>query len=120
MKYLYIFIALFSLTLQNTFAGGGVLWNFRGSGSATDSAIKTWDIHTDDIPKIIIWAIDFFLWIAWSIAVVFIIFWAYKILFGSLEQDITKWRDTVFMALWGFAIASLAWFIVKFLLNNLS
>jgi len=74
----------------------------------------------EDIPNILKWAIDFFMWIAWTIAIIFIIIWAYQILFGSLEQDKTKWKNTIIMALWGFAIASLAWLIIKFLLENLS
>jgi type IV secretory pathway VirB2 component (pilin) len=58
--------------------------------------------------------------IAGTVAIIFIIIWAYKILFGSLEQDKTKWKDTIIMALSGFAIASLAWFIIKFIIDNFS
>ena len=82
--------------------------------------LKTWDIHLVDIPNMITNAIDFFMWFAWLIAVLFVIIWAYKILFGSLQQDKTKWRDTVIMALGWFAIAILAWFIVKLIIDNFS
>jgi type IV secretory pathway VirB2 component (pilin) len=58
--------------------------------------------------------------IAGTIAIIFIIIWAYKILFGSLEQDKTKWKDTIIMALSWFAIASLAWFIIKLIIDNFS
>jgi len=58
--------------------------------------------------------------IAGTISVIFIIIGAYKILFGSLQQDKTKGRDTIIMALGGFALAALAWFIIKVILANLS
>lgn len=114
MKFIFYTIIAFISTMSFTYADGWVLWNI------SEEKIRTGDIHTDDIPNIIVDAINFFMSIAGTIAVIFVIIWAYKILFGSLEQDKTKWRDTILMALWGFAIASLAWFIVKFLLNNLS
>jgi multisubunit Na+/H+ antiporter MnhF subunit len=75
-------------------------------------------INLADIPNMIKSAIEFFIWIAWTIAVIFVIIWAYKIIFGSLQQDKTKWKDTIIMALWGFIIAALAWFIVQFIFDN--
>lgn len=98
------------------FADGGIFWSF--SWSYTEKALKTWDIHIDDIPLIITGAINFFMWIAGTIAVIFIIIGAYQILLGSLEQDKTKGKTTVVLALTWFAIASLSWFIVKFILDN--
>lgn len=83
--------------------------------------LKNWhEIWFDDIPVFVTNAINFLMWIAATIAIIFIIIWAYKILFGSISQDKTKWRDTIFMAIWGFIIASLAWFIVKLILDNFS
>ena len=112
-KIIYIFL-WYILTLQISFADSWIFWGL------TELEIRRWEIHTDDIPWIIKWAIDFFINIAWSIAIIFIIIWAYKILFGSLEQDKTKWKDTIIMALGWFVIASLAWFIVKIIIDNLS
>lgn len=121
-KLFYTFI-WYILTLQLTFADWWILWNFaekRWTGiTDTETALKNWDVHVSDIPNIIKWAIDFFITIAWTIAIIFIIIWAYKILLGSLEQDKTKWKDTIIMAIGWFAIASLAWFIVNLLINNL-
>lgn len=118
MKYLYASFYIFFSTGLSVFADSWVLGDFQGAES--EQKIRTGDIHTEDIPNILVNAINFFMGIAGTIAVIFIIIGAYKILFGSLEQDKTKGRDTILMALGGFAIASLAWFIVKFLLNNLS
>lgn len=82
--------------------------------------LRTWDVHLVDIPNMIRNAIDFFMWFAWFIAIIFVIIWAYKILFWSLQQDKTKWKDTIIMALGWFAIAILAWFIVKLVIDNFS
>lgn len=116
-KIFYTFM-WYILSLQLTFADGWILWDFRWE--ETEKAIKNWDIHLEDIPNMINSAINFFMSIAWTIAIIFIIVWAYKILFGSLEQDKTKWKDTILMALGWFAIASLAWFIIKLIVANLS
>ena len=73
-----------------------------------------------NIPMIIKDAIDFFMSLAWTIAVIFVIIWGYKIVFWSLEQDKTKWKDTIFMAIWGFALAALSRVIIKLIVDNLS
>ncbi len=93
-------------------------WLKSENWKSASERIRTGDIHVWDIPGIIKAMIDIFLWIAWTVAVIFVIIWAYKILFGSLQQDITKWRDTIIMALTWFAFATLAWFIVKFVFTN--
>jgi type IV secretory pathway VirB2 component (pilin) len=115
---LFVFIA----NIQSTFAENWVeqdLWLFWSTNSCLpENAMREWNIHIEDIPCMIQGAINFFLWIAWTIAVIFVIIWAYKILFGSLSQDKTKWKDTIIMALTGFAIATLSWFIIKILLDN--
>ena len=86
--------------------------------SKTTKQIREWDFHLEDIAPIINSMINVFLSIAWTVAVIFVIIGAYKLLFGSLKQDHTKWRETIIMALTGFAISLLAWFIVKFIFNN--
>jgi len=88
--------------------------------SKTVKQIREWDFHLEDIAPIINSMINIFLSLAWTVAVIFVIIGAYKMLFGSLTQDVTKWRSTIIMALTGFAISLLAWFIVKFIFNNFS
>lgn len=80
--------------------------------------LRNGDVWLDDIPNAIRSLIDFFMGIAGTIAVIFIIIGAYKILFWSLQQDKTKGRDTIIMALSGFALAALAWMIIKIILAN--
>lgn len=113
----YFFYILWLLTsIQTSFASDDawLLWD-----SLTTKQLREWDIHTSDIPWVIKGAINFWMWIAWTIAVIFIILWAFKILFWSLEQDKTKWKDTIIMAIFWFAIASLAWFIIRLVIDNL-
>lgn len=115
-RLLALFICLF--TSLTTFADGGVFWDKTSKWEDMEAALKKWEIHVDDIPNIIRNAIDYFMAIAWTIAVIFIIIGAFQILIGSLEQNKTKGKTTVVLALTWFAIASLAWFIVKFILDN--
>ena len=126
MKNIIYSILAYTATIQIALAewDGWILWDFAESrdwgNTSTTNALRTWDIHIDDIPVMIQWAINFFMGIAWTVAIIFIIIWAYKILFGSLEQDKTKWKDTIIMAIGWFALASLAWFIIKMIIDNLS
>ncbi len=112
MKKMFLLAIAYSSIISQTFAAD----NYLGISNAD---LKNWNVHIDDIPKAITSAINFFMSIAGTIAVIFVIIGAYKILFGSLQQDKTKWRDTIIMALGGFALAALSWMIVKVILNNL-
>ncbi len=96
----------------------GILWEF--SWDETNEKLRSWNITTEDIPKMLTNMIDFGINIAWTIAIIFIIIWAYKLLFGAIEQDKSKWKNTIIMAIWGFVIASLAWFIIRLILDNFS
>ena len=110
IKKIYIYIIIILLNINYSYAENGLLewvWNPR-----------TWDIHSEDIP-IIIWnAIDYFMWIAWGIAILFIIIWAYKILFWSLTWDKSKWKETIFAALVWFTLAATSWLIMSFIIEN--
>jgi len=115
MKNIFLIIMWFILSTHASFADWWILWD-----KVSEDQLRRWEVHIDDIPNIIKWAIDFLMSIAWTIAIIFVIIWAYKILFGSLEQDKTKWKDTIIMAVFWFAIASLAWFIIRLIIDNLS
>lgn len=86
--------------------------------SVSETNLREWRIHIDDIPNIIRDAIDFFMWIAATVAIIFIIIWAYKILFWSITQETSEWKNTIIMAITWFVIASLSWFIIKLILDN--
>lgn len=113
MKYCYILLAFISSYATSFAADDNIL-------GISENKLRNGDIHLDDIPNAIKSAIDFFMSIAATISVIFIVVGAYKILFGSLQQDKTKGRDTIIMALSWFALAALAWFIIKIILANLS
>lgn len=111
-----IALTVYALSSVTTYADDlGVM----GSDSwVTTKQFREWDIHVDDIPKLLNWAINFLLSIAGTISVIFIIIWAYQIAIGSLSQEKTKWKDTIIMALYGFWIATLSWAIMKFIISN--
>jgi len=114
IKYIFILIVAHASMMQS-FAewDSGIFWD---SISASD--LRNGNVSLDSIPSMIVSATNFLMGIAGTIAVIFVIIWAYQLLFGSLQQDKTKWRNTILMALGGFAIASLAWFIVKLIIDN--
>ncbi len=86
----------------------------------SNAKLRKWDVDIDDIPVAIKSVTDFFMGIAGTIAVIFIIIGAYQILFWWLTGDRSKWRNTIIMALSWFALASLAWVIIKVIVNNLA
>ena len=115
---IYIWLLLLLINKISFAADGWVFWKeYWDKLKWKKWKWEEW-LSLTDIPNMIKNMIEFFIWIAWTIAVIFVIVWAYKILFGSLQQDKTKWKDTIIMALWGFVIASLAWFIVQFIFDN--
>lgn len=120
MQKIFLMMLLYMLNLELALADWWLFWDFKWSPWATEKALRTWDIHTEDIPNMIRAAIDFFLGIAWTISIIFIIVWAYQLLMWSLESDSKSWKKTIAMAIGGFAISALAWFIIWLIINNLS
>lgn len=119
MKKIFFIFVWYILSLEYIFATdrwweSWVFWSGISWGQ-----LRYWEIHTDDIPLMIRWAINFLLWISGTVAVIFIIVWAYKILFSWFESDKSAGKNTIIMALTWFAIASLAWVIISFMLENL-
>lgn len=112
MKKIFYILLSYSLLSQRSFAADdNILW-------IDNDDLRNGNVGLEDIPNAIRSLIDFFMGIAGTIAVIFIIIWAYKILFWSLQQDKTKGRDTIIMALSGFALAALSWMIIKVILAN--
>lgn len=103
------------LSISNTFATGKWLLEWT---SWDVKKIRSGDLHIDDIAWTIKWMIDIFLSLSWTISVIFVIIWAYYLLFWSTKWDTSKWRETITMALTGFAISVLSWFIVKMIFDN--
>ena len=107
-------LLVFESSLVTNAADGWIFWD-----SITAERLRKWEVHVWDIPWMIKWVIDFLLWLSWTIAVIFIIVWAYKTLFSSFKWDNSEWKNTIKMAITWFIIASLAWFIISFIIENL-
>ncbi len=115
-----IHFILFGIFLSwNSLAAAPNTW-LLGWCDKTEQAIREWNIHFADFACLIRYMIDFFLYFAATIALIFVIIWAYQVAFGALSDNKTQWKDTILMALWGLALAALAWVIVKFILENIS
>ena len=99
--------------------GWGGIWG-DAETCITAAELKNGDMHLDDFPCIVNGMINIFMGFAATLAVIFVIVWAYQILFGSLEWNKTKGKETITMALAGFALAAFSWLIIKFILNNFS
>jgi len=108
-----IFIILaFVLSVNSTFAAASSLF---GDGCVEDKKI-TWNTF----PKCITGAIDFWMSIVWAVCILFIVVWAYRILFWWVVWDKAKWKQTIISALVWFALACSAWLIVSLLIQNLT
>lgn len=83
MKYLLSFSLLLLLSFEKAFA----VDNYTG---ISNGRLRNGDVHLNDVPGVLRSVIDFFMGIAGTISVIFIIIGAYKILFGSLNQDRTE------------------------------
>lgn len=111
----YIFLAYLLSLHANIYAWDAwILWWI------SQTKIRDGDIHTDDIPKILTYAVDFLMWFAGTIAIIFIIVWAYKIALWTLEWDKSKWKETIIYALGWFILAACSWLIMKFVIDNFS
>ena len=105
---LSLFILYYYFKSNNTYAD--ILWN--------NWSMSSWDVTFYDIPNMISHAIEVFMWLAWTVSIIFIIFGSYQIMYGSTSWDKSKWRNTVIAAIWGFILAALWYVIVNFIIDN--
>ena len=96
----------------------GWLWAWDSEICVTAQDLRTGELDLEDIPCILRWMIDIFMGFAASIAVIFVIIWAYQIIIGSVSGDKSKWKSTIIMALVWFALAAFSWFIVRLIIDN--
>lgn len=116
LKYIFFWILLSNHAKIFAWDAWVLGWLWKDS----QEKIRKWNIHTDDIPKIISYAIDYLLWFAATISIVFIIIWAYKITIWSVDWDKSDWKKTIMLAIWWFVLASLSWLILKLIIDNFS
>ncbi|MCH8518455.1 hypothetical protein LAT59_01720 [Candidatus Gracilibacteria bacterium] len=117
--FLYIFLGYLSI-VQTYALSIDIQGNSNNILGIDNTRLREGRVGLSDIPLAIRNAIDFFMGIAATVAVIFIVIGAYKILFGSLQQDKTKGRDTIIAALGGFALAALSWMIIRLIISNFS
>lgn len=114
IRYL-ILVLLFSLHSQIYATDTWILWWIWSV-----EKIRKWEIHANDIPGIISFAIDYLMWFAATISIIFIIIWAFKIALWSIEWEKSNGKKTIVYALAWFVLASLSWLIMKLIIDNFS
>lgn len=119
MKKIFFSFLGFILSTQISFAVDDA-WVLSWIWENAQTKIREGNIHIGDIPKIIVGAIDFFMGFAATISLIFIIIWAYQMLFGSVFDQKSKGKETIIMAISWLALASLSWLIIKLILDNFS
>jgi len=119
MKKFFLTILWFLLSFQISFAVDDT-WVLSWIWPNGQTKLRTGDIHAEDIPKIISWTINYLMWFAWTIALIFIIIGAYQMLFWAVFDQKAKGKDTIIMAISWFALAALSWVIIKLILDNFS
>lgn len=118
-KIFFSLLGAFSLFHTKVFAwDAGVLSGLPAGKTSVQERIRTWDIHAEDIPVIIVGAINYIMWFAATLSIIFIIIGAYKILFWSTTWETSDGKKTIFLALGWFALAALSWLILKLILDN--
>lgn len=119
MKKLFLVILTLLLNLNTKVFAWIDSWIFWSC--LTADQIRQWDkVTIDTIPCVINEMINLFMWLAWTISIVFIIIWAYQMLFWSLAKDNSKWKTTIIYAISWFVLAAFSWVIIKFILDNFS
>ena len=76
---------------------------------------RTGNFELYDLPEYVVYLIEFLIYIAGGIAVLFVVIGGYKYMIGGATDDKEAGKKTIGYALAGFAIAVLAWTIVNFI-----
>ena len=113
-----IFFVILTILLNSNLKVFADTWIFWGCASETQ--IRSGNVKIETIPCVINELIDLFMWLAWTISIIFIIIWAYQMLFWSLAKDNSKWKTTIIYAISWFVLAAFSWVIIKFIFDNFS
>ncbi|MFO0763957.1 MAG: hypothetical protein U0518_03835 [Candidatus Gracilibacteria bacterium] len=80
--------------------------------------LRSGNITTDDIPKVIVSLINIVLALAGTISLIMIIYGAFQMVMGSYEQNVKGGKQTITYALIGLVISASSWFIIKFVFTS--
>ena len=88
MKKIFYILFVFFTTKAMTFAAGdNILW-------LDNKDLRSWDLNIHSIQNALVNATNYLIGIAWTISVIFIIIWAYQILFSSVSWNVQKWKSS--------------------------
>lgn len=86
-----------------------------GSYDSLSEKIASGGFEIYDLAPYVIYLIEFLIYFAGGIAVLFVIIGGYKYMIGGISDDKEAGKKTIGYALAGFAISVLAWVIVNFI-----
>lgn len=107
-------LAAASAQARTAFADAG----FIGGNGITEEKIRKGDFTFDDIPTVVMNATNFFLGFAGTVAVMMIIYGAFRLSLGSVESDKDTAKKIIGAAVIGFVLAVSSWAIVKLVMTN--
>lgn len=110
-------VLFFVWSLEKTH-GGSDMGILRGVGSV--EKIRRLDIHLEEIPAVILGMIEFIMEFIVAFTIVVLIIGAYQMIFGTVADERSRGKTTIYLALSGFVLASLSWVILKIVADNFS
>lgn len=110
-RYLVVFGG-FVVGIQRVLAQDGPKGLLPGNNEKYADKIRNGEVTTDDIPGIILHAVDFFLMIAGGIAVIMIMVGGAQLVLGGLMENKESGKKTLQYAVIGLFVAFLSWFAV--------
>lgn len=72
-----------------------------------------------DIPGIIIYVLEYILWISATLFMLMMIVWAFKLMMWSISAEKNKWKDAIKWGIIWFIITASSWWLMRLIIANL-
>jgi hypothetical protein len=110
-----MFAEIFSRIIPKALAAATTLIPTAKNNATLSEKFRTGEFEIYDLPEYITYLVEFLIYIAGGIAVLFVVIGGYKYMIGGMSDDKEAGKKTIFYALGGFATSVLAWTIVNFI-----
>ena len=98
----------------------GIYWWISGVTPEEKVAkLRNWNISFGEIPWMILYVINFLLWIVATVYMIMIIVWAFQLMLWSVSSEKNKWKDSIKWWIIWFLVSAGAWFIMRLVIWNL-
>lgn len=111
---------IFLLTNKVFAADVWIYWWISGADDVEKTIkLRTWNITFDDIPGMILYIINFLLWIVATIFMIMVIYWAFQLMLWSVSSEKNKWKDAIKRWIIGFVVSASSWLLMRMVIWNL-